>query len=86
MFTERVPACRRRSRRPDVPHFGVNEFLLLATGLRWTVALTALAFVGSGLLGLIVLLLRTGRARLLRWVALIWIQAVKAHRCSDTSS
>jgi polar amino acid transport system permease protein len=58
-------------------NFGVNEFLLLATGLRWTVALTALAFVGSGLLGLIVLLLRTGRARLLRWVALIWIQAVQ---------
>jgi polar amino acid transport system permease protein len=58
-------------------NFGANEFLLLTTGLKWTVALTALAFAGSGLLGLIVLLLRTGRARALRLAALIWIQAVQ---------
>jgi polar amino acid transport system permease protein len=58
-------------------NFGLNEFLLLATGLRWTVALTALAFAGSGLLGLAVLLLRTGSARPLRWAALAYIQMVQ---------
>lgn len=57
--------------------FGPFEFLLLATGLRWTVALTALAFLGSGTLGLLVLMLRTGRIRVLRWAAVVWIQVVQ---------
>ncbi len=58
-------------------NFGPKEFLLLAQGLRWTIALTASAFIGSGLLGLAILLLRTGRRRLLRWSSEIWVQLVQ---------
>ncbi|MBV9113312.1 MAG: amino acid ABC transporter permease [Hyphomicrobiales bacterium] len=57
--------------------FGPTEFLLLAQGLRWTVGLTALAFAGSGLLGLAILLCRTAEARALRWAAEIWIQVIQ---------
>ena len=57
--------------------FGPNEFLLLATGLRWTVALAALAFLGSFLLGLGILLLRVGRIKIVRWAAMAWIQVVQ---------
>jgi polar amino acid transport system permease protein len=58
-------------------HFGPTEFLLLATGLRWTAALTALAFAGSLSLGLLILLLRVSHRRLLRWGAILWIQLVQ---------
>jgi len=57
--------------------FGPAEFLLLASGLRWTVALTALAFAGSAALGLFVLVLRTAPARGLRWLAIGWIQVIQ---------
>lgn len=57
--------------------FGLNEFLLLAQGLKWTIALTGLAFIGSGLVGLLILLCRTGHARPLRWGAETWIQLVQ---------
>ena len=58
-------------------NFGFNDLLILADGLRWTFGLTVAAFIGSGLLGLLLLLLRTGPARLLRVLALLWIQALQ---------
>ncbi|MBV8912285.1 MAG: amino acid ABC transporter permease [Acetobacteraceae bacterium] len=58
-------------------NFGANEILMLAAGLQWTAGLTALAFAGSILLGLLLLVLRTGRFRFLRWSAALWIQAVQ---------
>lgn len=57
--------------------FGAAEFLLLASGLRWTVALTILAFAGSAVLGLSVLVLRTAPARWPRWLAIGWIQVIQ---------
>jgi polar amino acid transport system permease protein len=57
--------------------FGINEFLLLADGLRWTLALTALAFVGGGILALALLVLRIAPLRALRYLAIVWIQAVQ---------
>ena len=47
-----------------IREFGLVDvyFLLLAT--RWTLALTALAFIGGGLVGLIVALLRVSPFRL----------------------
>jgi polar amino acid transport system permease protein len=57
--------------------FGLNEFLLLAQGLKWTIGLTALAFAGSGALGLVLLLCRTGGPVLVRWLVEAWIQLVQ---------
>jgi polar amino acid transport system permease protein len=57
--------------------FGFNEFLMLLSGLRWTVGLTLLAFGGSFLLGLLLLIPRVARVRVLRWTASGWIQIVQ---------
>lgn len=57
--------------------FGLNEFLMLASGLEWTVGLTVLAFAGSFTLGLLLLLLRVARAAPLRALAIGWINAVQ---------
>ena len=57
--------------------FGFSEFLLLLDGLKWTIALTAVAFAGGGLIGLLLLVLRIAPARPLRWLAIGWIQSVQ---------
>jgi polar amino acid transport system permease protein len=57
--------------------FGWSELWLLVDGLRWTLGLTALAFAGGGILGLSVLALRVGTIRPLRWLAVVWIQAIQ---------
>ena len=57
--------------------FGAGDVWLLATGLRWTVGLTALAFAGSGLLGIVVLVLRISPIAASRWAAVTWIQVVQ---------
>lgn len=44
---------------------GVNEFLFLLIGLKWTVALSAIGFVGGGIAGLAVALARTSGSPLL---------------------
>jgi polar amino acid transport system permease protein len=57
--------------------FGINEFLMLASGLEWTAGLTLAAFAGSFALGLLLLLMRIARAAPLRAAAVAWINAVQ---------
>ena len=49
--------------------FGANELMFLLAALRWTVALTLVAFIGGGLGGFVVALLRVSPSRPLRAVA-----------------
>jgi polar amino acid transport system permease protein len=53
------------------------DVLYLVMAARWTLALTAIAFIGGGLLGLIILILRVVPVRPVRWFAIGWIQAVQ---------
>lgn len=53
------------------------DLLYLIMAARWTLALTAMAFVGGGLLGMIILLLRVVPVRPVRWLAIGWIQAIQ---------
>jgi polar amino acid transport system permease protein len=53
------------------------DLLYLIMAARWTLALTALAFIGGGLLGLTILLLRVVPLRPVRWLAVGWIQAIQ---------
>jgi polar amino acid transport system permease protein len=48
--------------------FGFGEFGFLMVGLRWTVLLSLIAFVGGGVAGLAVALARTSQSALLRRV------------------
>jgi polar amino acid transport system permease protein len=57
--------------------FGFNDVLILLNGLRWTFGLTIVAFLGSGALGLALLLLRTAPLAALRILAIVWIQVLQ---------
>jgi polar amino acid transport system permease protein len=57
--------------------FTVNEVWYLIFAARWTLALTAIAFTGGGLLGLLVMVLRVLPAKPVNWLAAGYIQAIQ---------
>ena len=54
--------------------FGLSEFLFIVQAAQWTLALSAIAFVGGALLGLLVALSRTSENALARNAARAFIQ------------
>lgn len=60
-----------------MPTFGPQHlwFLLIAAG--WTLALSAIAFVGGGLLGFAVAMARISDNRILRGAAIVYVQVVQ---------
>jgi polar amino acid transport system permease protein len=61
-----------------IREFGSVEFLYLLGALRWTLALSIVAFVGGGILGLVIALLRVAPFAPLRWLAVVYIQLFQA--------
>lgn len=57
--------------------FGPNELLMLSDGLLWTAVLSAAAFIGSGVLGLLLVVARTGPLAAGRVAALAWVQLIQ---------
>lgn len=57
--------------------FTANEILYLMSAAQWTIALTAIAFVGGGILGLLIMLLRVSGSRALSVPAMLYIQFVQ---------
>ena len=55
--------------------FGLAEFLLILAAVRWTILLSLVAFVGGGILGFVVAIMRTHRSRILRILTAGYIQA-----------
>jgi polar amino acid transport system permease protein len=49
--------------------FGWNEFLFIITAAQWTLALSAIAFIGGGIGGLVIALARSGTLRAPRLLA-----------------
>lgn len=56
-----------------MPHLGLNEITFLAQGLKWTLSLTAIGFVGGIIFGLVIALGRVAGNRALRIAAAGWI-------------
>lgn len=54
--------------------FGWNEFLIIVYAAQWTIALSAIAFVGGGIGELLVALMRVSDARVPRFIALGFIR------------
>ncbi|QNK65795.1 amino acid ABC transporter permease [Variovorax sp. PAMC26660] len=54
--------------------FGFPEFLFILEAAKWTLALSAIAFVGGAILGLIIALMRTSESKGARAVATTFIQ------------
>ena len=58
--------------------FGLSEFLFIVQAAQWTLALSAIAFVGGALLGLVVALSRTSENAVARNAARVFIQVFQA--------
>jgi polar amino acid transport system permease protein len=57
-----------------IREFGTVEFVYLLAAMRWTLGLSLVAFVGGGLVGLVIALLRVAPVAPLRWLAAGYIQ------------
>jgi polar amino acid transport system permease protein len=58
-----------------VRSLGANDLWILLEGLKWTVVLSVIAFVGGGVVGLVIALLRTSPWKITRLVAYSYIEA-----------
>ncbi|MGB3501618.1 MAG: amino acid ABC transporter permease [Mesorhizobium sp.] len=56
-----------------IREFGFNEFLFIIAAIKWTVALSAIAFTGGAAGGLLVALARVAEARALRFMTAAFI-------------
>lgn len=54
--------------------FGLNEFLIILYAAQWTIALSAIAFAGGGIGGLLIALMRVSASKPLRLIALGFIR------------
>jgi polar amino acid transport system permease protein len=54
--------------------FGTGDLIFLIEALRWTVGLSVAAFIGGGLIGMAIALLRVSRRAPLRWIAIGYIR------------
>ncbi|BBK39909.1 ABC transporter permease [Allostella sp. ATCC 35155] len=57
-----------------IREFGTGDFLYLVTAMQWTVMLSAIAFVGGGLLGLALTILRVSPWRPGQWLVTGYVQ------------
>lgn len=57
--------------------FSAGHFVYLLEAARWTVLLSLLAFVGGGVLGLVLALGRMSQHKVLRWLSSAYIQIVQ---------
>jgi len=57
--------------------FNFTDVLYLVAAMRWTLALTAIAFLGGGIVGLAIALCRVSRFAALRWIGTIYVLGVQ---------
>ena len=57
--------------------FSFNDVVYLVESVRWTLFLSAIAFVGGGIVGGIMTLLRISPARPLRWLAMAYVEILQ---------
>jgi len=60
-----------------IREFSYIDVFYLVAAMRWTLALTAMAFIGGGLVGLSVALLRVASFAPLRWLGTVYVHAVQ---------
>jgi polar amino acid transport system permease protein len=60
-----------------IREFSFTDVLYLVAAMRWTLALTAIAFLGGGIVGLAIALLRVSPVAPLRWLGTIYVLAVQ---------
>ena len=58
-------------------NFGLVHLEFLGIAALWTIALSAIAFIGGGLLGFGIALARISQSKLLRYAAIVYVQIVQ---------
>jgi len=61
-----------------ITSFGWPEAFFLVFSVRWTLLLTLIAFLGGGVLGGTIALLRLAKSPTIRWLATIYIQLIQS--------
>ena len=61
-----------------ITSFGWHEALFLVGSVRWTILLTLIAFLGGGILGGGIALLRLAKSAWVRWLATLYIQVIQS--------
>lgn len=57
--------------------FTLNHFVFILQGTLWTIVLSFIGFVGGGLIGIIIALMRVSRSRILNVPAALYVQLVQ---------
>jgi polar amino acid transport system permease protein len=60
-----------------IRELGLIDVLYLIAAMRWTLALTVIAFLGGGVVGLVIALLRVSAAPPLRWLGGLYVHIVQ---------
>jgi polar amino acid transport system permease protein len=60
-----------------IRELGLIDILYLIAAMRWTLALTAIAFLGGGMVGLVIALLRVSPVPPLRWLGGLYVHVVQ---------
>lgn len=60
-----------------IREFGLIDFLYLLGAARWTVVLTAVAFLGGGLVGMVLALMRSTPLAPVRWLAILYVRVMQ---------
>ena len=61
-----------------ITSFGWPEALFLVGSVRWTILLTLIAFLGGGILGGVIALLRLAQSAWMRRLATVYIQVIQS--------
>lgn len=54
--------------------FDLPEFIFILAAVRWTLLLSLIAFLGGGVVGMVIAIMRTTQSRILRWLTTGYIQ------------
>ena len=54
--------------------FTINEVLFLLEAAQWTIAITLIAFVGGGIVGLLIMFLKVANSRIAKWTAIVYVE------------
>lgn len=57
--------------------FSINQFVFILEGAIWTIVLALIGFLGGGVLGMIIAIMRVSRSRIINSIAALYVQIVQ---------
>jgi polar amino acid transport system permease protein len=57
--------------------FSINQFVFILEGAVWTIVLALIGFLGGGVLGMMIAIMRVSRSRIINSIAALYVQIVQ---------